>query len=327
MTTVLPNTTLYIPDAFWKIPWDSIISERSGESKRLVRVLETMGDTLKPCRNWDATPCAMAWLLLWSRNFGIAQSTLALLECQLVITGGGRLQMLEILQRQAVELLLDLMVIADPKEASIGNINPRQAEEICDRHCAYLAYCAKSESRYFGELTKNYTLAAVPSGMFEHNDSNALRLIDILWGDDDEIEHPPQPKRAERRNFAMGERNRLRRWLEHEDLVRWDHELRRRKIKSFPALVSNDHISVRDRLKKYGLGWFYPIYQRASAVAHGSYIGPFMEELGERGFAPFILGLDDELEREAAHVRRFAHNNAFRLLQLRKTIADFCIAA
>ena len=53
--------------------------------------MKEMGHILEPCQNWDATPCAMAWLLLWSRNIGIAQSALALLECPLIFLGGGQI--------------------------------------------------------------------------------------------------------------------------------------------------------------------------------------------------------------------------------------------
>ena len=69
----------------------------------------------------------------------------------------------------------------------------------------------------------------------------------------------------------------------------------------------------------------YPTYQRASAIVHGSHIGPFMKDFG-RGFIPSVLETDDDLEREAGHVRRFMYNNNFRLLQLREWIAEFCIA-
>ena len=127
--------------------------------------MKKMGHILEPCQNWDATPCAMAWLLLWSRNFGIGQSALALLECQLPITGGGQRRMLDVLCRQAVELQLDLMVIANPDETSLGEIDPEKVGEVYDRLCAYMAYCAKGESRYYGELAKNYALDAVDDGV------------------------------------------------------------------------------------------------------------------------------------------------------------------
>ena len=125
--------------------------------------MKEMVHVLKSCQNWDATPCAMAWLILWSRNYGIAQAALALLECQLTFTGGGQLRMHEVLYRQAMELQLDLMVIANPGEATFGNIDPEKAGEVYDRLCAYLAFCANNESRYYGENTKNYALDTVDS--------------------------------------------------------------------------------------------------------------------------------------------------------------------
>ena len=147
-----------------------------------------------------------------------------------------------------------------------------------------------------------------------------------LWGDNIEDIDPGRILgRAERRRGALEQRNRLRRWLEHEDLAPWDHELRRRPVKSFPALISDDHTSVRDTLRKYKMGFSYLSYQRASAIVHGSYIDPFMEDWGQ-GFIPSVIASPDNLEREAAHARRFAHNNCFRLHQLREWIAEFCVA-
>ena len=128
MTTELPGAKLYFHE-LWGVPWDDIISERDGESKRLLEVLKNMTNVLKSCQNWDATPAAMAWLLLWSRNFGIAQSALALLECPLLFTGGGQLRMLDVLWRQAFELQLDLMVIANPTESAFGNTDPKKTGE------------------------------------------------------------------------------------------------------------------------------------------------------------------------------------------------------
>ena len=335
MTTVLPNTKLYFHDVLWSVPWDDIISERDGESKRLLEVMKEMGYILEPCQDWDATPCAMAWYLLWSRNFGIAQSALALLECQLLFTGGGQRRMLEVLCRQAIELQLDLMVIADPGRPTLGEMYRDEAGEVYDRLCAYLAYCANNESRYYGECAKDYVLNATDdltrherellSDTYE--DSDLLKeLQQNLWGDDIENDGPTQVlSRQERRMSAVNERNRLRRWLEHKDLAPWDDELRKHPVRSFPALVSDDHTSVRDTLRKYKMGSGYPSYQRASAVVHGSYIGPFMEDLG-RGFMPSVIETDSDLEREAGHVRRFTYNNEFRLLQLREWIAEFCVA-
>ena len=335
MTTKLPNAKLYFHDVLWSVPWDDIISERNGESKRLLEVMKEMVHVLKSCQNWDATPCAMAWLILWSRNYGITQAALALLECQLTFTGGGQHRMLEVLYRQAMELQLDLMVIANPSEASLGEIDPEKAGEVYDRLCAYLAFCANNESRYYAECTKNYALDAVDSlARFERElGSNTSQYGDslkelqqALWGDVvGDVVATRVPRRAERRKFAHEQRNCLRRWLEHEDLAHWDHKLRIRHVRSFPALVLDDHKTVQNTLKKYKMGFGYLSYQRASAVVHGSYIGPFMENLGH-GFIPSVFEPPENLEREAAHARRFTHNNTFRLLQLREGIADFCIA-
>ncbi len=259
MTTVLPNTKLYFHDALWSAPWDDIISERNGESKRLLEVMKKMGHILKPCQNWDATPCAMAWLLLWSRNYGITQAILALLECQLPITGGGQRRMLDVLCRQAIELQLDLMVIANPNEASFGEIDPEKVGEVYERHCAYLVYCANNESRYYGALARRYVLDTVDDfTRFEREIvSDTSRYGDLkelqqeLWGDDVENDAPDRISgRVERQKFAYEQTNRLRRWLEHEDLVQWDRELQNRfaqkhYVKSFPDLVSDDHASLR----------------------------------------------------------------------------------
>ena len=335
MTTVLPNTKLYFHDVLWSVPWDEIISEHNGESKRLLEVMKEMGDILEPCQNWDATPCAMAWLLLWSRNFGIAQSALALLECPLIILGGGQLRILEVLWRQAIELQLDLKVIANPDESSLGEIDPQKTGQVYNHLCAYLAYCANNESRYYGELAKNYALDAIDGqkrleqelARGTSQDSDLYKgLLQIFWGDDIEKDGSTQVlSRQERRTYAMHERNRLRQWLEHEDLAQWDDEIRKHPVRSFPALVSDNHTSVRDTLRKYKMGFSYLSYQRASAIVHGSHIGPFMKDLG-RGVMPSVLEADDDLEREAGHVRRFTYNNNFRLLQLREWIAEFCVA-
>ena len=297
--------------------------------------MKEMGHILEPCQNWDATPCAMAWLLLWSRNIGIAQSALALLECPLIFLGGGQIRMLEVLWRQAIELQLDLKVIANPDELSLGEIDPQKSGEVYNRLCAYLAYCANNESRYYGELTNNSVLDAVDGQKrFERelvrNTSQDRdlhkELLKNLWGDDIENGGPTQVmSRQERRTYALKERNRLRQWLQHEDLAQWDDKLRKHPVRSFTALVSDDHISIRNTLRKYKMGFSYPTYQRASAIVHGSYIGPFMKDFG-RGFIPSVLETDDDLEREAGHVRRFMYNNNFRLLQLREWIAEFCIA-
>ena len=297
--------------------------------------MKKMAHILKPCQNWDATPCAMAWLLLWSRNFGIAQSALALLECQLLFTGGGQHRMLEVLWRQATELQLDLTVITNPDEASLGEIDPEKAAEVYARLCAYLAYCANNESRYYDNCTKPYALDPVDGlARFEREllkDTSQYgvsvnELQKVLWGDDAEDVPPNRISgRAERRNFALEQKNRLRRWLEHEDLTKWDDELRKNSVRSFPALISDDHTSVRDTLRKYKMGFGYLSYQRASAIVHGSHIGPFMEDW-RQGFIPSVIASPDDLEREAAHARRFAHNNCFRLHQLRERIAEFCIA-
>ena len=338
MTTKLPDAKLYFHDVLWGVPWDDVISERDGESKQLLEVMKKMGHILEPCQNWDATPCAMAWLLLWSRNFGIAQSALALLECQLLFTGGGQRRMLEVICRQAVELQLDLMVIANPDEASLGEIDPEKVGEVYDRLCAYMAYCANNESRYYIKMYEKDVLNAVDDLMDSEREllsetskySNLFKKLQKeLWGDDVENDGPTQvPRRAERREFAKEQKNRLRRWLQHEDLAKWDDEIRNRVaqkhfVNNFPDLVAG--ASVRDTLRKFGMGFGYLSHQRASAVVHGSYIGPFMEDWGQ-GFIPAVIEDPEILEREAAHVRRFTHNNAFRLHQLREWIADFCVA-
>lgn len=198
-----------------------------------------------------------------------------------------------------------------------------------------MAFCARKESWYYGECTKNYALDAVDGlarferefvGNTSQYGNSIKEFYQELWGDEVENVGPTQvQRRAERRKGALEQRNRLRRWLEHEDLSKWDHKLRIHNVRSFPALVSDDHKSVQYTLGKYGMRFGYLSYQKASAVIHGSYIGPFMEDWGQ-GFIPSVIASPDHLEREAAHVRRFAHNNCFRLHQLREWIADFCVA-
>ena len=217
--------------------------------------MKKMAHILKSCQKWDATPSAMAWLLLWSRNFGIVQSALALLECQLLFTGGGEHRTLEVLWRQAIELQLDLMVIANPGKGSLGEIVPRKTDEVYDRLCAYLAFCARKESWYYGECTKNYALDAVDGlarferefvGNASQYGNSIKEFYQELWGDKVGTVGPTQvPRRAERQKGALDQRNRLRRWLEHEDLSNWDHKLRIHNVRSFPALVSGNHKSVQ----------------------------------------------------------------------------------
>ena len=338
MTTKLPGAKLNLHEVLWSVPWDDVISERDGESKRLLEVMKEMSQVMKSCQNWDATPGAMAWLLLWSRNFGIAQSALALLECRLLFTGGGQLRMLEVLWRQAMELQLDLMVIANPTESSFGNTDPKKSVEVYDRLCAYLAFCANNESRHYIKLAQKYALDALDSqqrfekeylGITSQYSGSLKELLQVLWGDDVENDGATHlPSRAKKREFAFGQKNRLRRWLEHRDLAKWDDELRKRfdqkrYVMNFPDLVTCE--SVRNMLRNYEMEFGYLSYQQASATIHGSHIGPFMEDIGS-GFIPSVFKSDDDLEREAAHVRRFTHNNAFRLHRLQEGIVEFCVA-
>ena len=338
MATKLPDAKLYLHEVLWSVLWDDVISERDGESKRLLEVLKEMTRILKSCQNWDATPAAMAWLLLWSRNFGIAQSALALLECPLLFTGGGKLRMLELLWRQAMELQLDLMLIANPTELSLGNTDPEKTDEVYDRLCAYLAFCANNENRYYIKLAQKDALDAVDNQKrFEREHlevasqySDSLKeLLQVLWGDDVENGGTTQsPRRSKQRKFALEQKNRLRRWLEHEDLAKWDDELRKRfgqkrYVMNFPDLVASG--SVRNVMRNYEMEFGYLSYQQSSATIHGSHIGPFLEDVGP-GFMPSVIKDWDDLERRAAHVRRFTHNNAFRLHQLQECIVEFCVA-
>ena len=245
--------------------------------------------------------------------------------------------MLDVLWRQAIELQLDLMVIANPTESTFGNTDPKKTGEAYNRLCAYLAFCANNENRYYIKLARNDALDAVDSQKRferEHLDvasqySGSLKeLLQVLWGDDVENDGATQPPgRAKRRKFAFEQKNRLRRWLEHEDLAKWDDELRERfdqgrYVNNFRDLVTRG--SVSNVLRNYEMKFAYSPYQRASATGHGSHIGPFMEDLGP-GFVPSVIKDSDELEREAAHTRRFAHNNAFRLHRLQEGIVEFCV--
>lgn len=116
-----------------------------------------------------------------------------------------------------------------------------------------MKYCERNESRYYGESAKNYVLDAMDglAGFERELVSNPSRYGDSLkefyqelWGDDIEDIDPGRILgRAERRKDALEQRNRLRRWLEHEDLAPWDHGLRTNPVRSFPALISDDHTS------------------------------------------------------------------------------------
>lgn len=327
MTDALPDSISDVPEALWKAPWDDIISEHEGETEKLLRVACNMGRMLEPCQNWQFRPGAVAWFLLWSRNFHVVQSALAALDTDLTIVQGGQLHTLEILYRQALELQLDLMAIADPRKISLGDIERENWAEVYDHHCAYLAFCANNETRYLGEMTKDYVREGTKELPPQYKDKNYQHWIRELWGEGDTEDNPQDRgkkiSRAEQLKFYKSERNRLRQWLEHEELIVWDNRFRKSSPDNFVGLLLGEKVSTRERLKKYGMGFGYPTYQSASSIIHGSFVSPFIGYSGW-GLSLSLLGSEEDLQRQASHVRRFTHNNAFRLLNLRACIDHIC---
>jgi len=179
-------------------------------------------------------------------------------------------------------------------------------------------------------MSKSYILDSLIGLAHQCKDDTYAQALEMMWGDKSEDdERAKKLSRSERRNMALKEKNRLRSWLNHDELTYWDHQFRKRNPKSFASfLVREDSqdksISVRDILKRYEMSFGYPHYQRASSIIHGSFVAPFVGEVGV-DFATSLLGSSRDLEAEASHTRRFSHNNSIRLLQMRDVIDAYVI--
>ena len=305
-------------------PWQAAIDSNEGEARKLLALCAEQSGLLTRAKSWVATPEAIGWLTLWTRNYQQMQGAISLLQSNPNVTKCGQLFTLELIWRSAFELYLQLLAIH-------GRSLPQQVDDdvdesqVADRLNAYVAWSIYQDRGYANNLTQGWRLDRLmsPGGArAAENDPRIIELMNLLWGDES-IASEQESKKTKRslRQEAWDRKNMYMRWLHHPALEPWFEQIRESRPRNFFELISPESASVSRTLTDLlSTDAGYPAYQRASSIAHGSTIDAFLTNVS--GLLMPEVAVDEErLQSAAGHVRRFSHFNGSCLAALFKVVS------
>lgn len=320
----LAGATLEIPPV-GEYPWNEAANSSEGETRKLLFLCEEQAVLVKRFESHAATPEAVGWLTLWTRNWQQMQSVIALLQSEPAVTRGGQVFALELIWRSAFELYLQLLTIH-------GRGLPQVADEYLDvdqvltRLNAYVAWSVYQDRGQAIKYSKAWRLdQAMDSAGAKAVEDNpeAIEIMKRLWGDESIVtELETNEKKRHLEDEAQMRVDAYRKWLKHPKLEIWYKRIESEpRPKDFFGLVSEAAPSIRNAMDKvFSTDVHYPIYQRASSIAHGTSIDEFLAYVSGH-LMPNIVADEDRVQTSAAHVRRFCHFNSSSLAALLKIVS------
>lgn len=189
--------------------------------------------------------------------------------------------------------------------------------------CAYLAWCLWNDKEFFDKLTKEWRLKDLFGNGNVPTREAAQKLnqgLEFLWGEDKaaNIAGDQQAKRRVRMN-SMNKRSQLLKWLQHEKLRDFADQIKNKipKPSNYFQLVDPENKNLACLLRSTWTDAGYPAYQEGSALIHGSTFIQHMELIDDHIF-PNIAASDDEVQRQASHIRGHCNFNARTIQQIKK---------
>jgi len=292
--------------------WDEAIIATEGETSKLLKICKMQCEMFRKSSCKPMTPAVLSWMTLWIRNFNLLQGTISVLESDIGVVNAGQEFVLRMLWRPAFELWITLNYIFSE------SAQPMQTKEI-EKHtlghrlCAYLAWCLWNDKEVAHKFTQGWrldTLFNTKKTITAENENKLNQIIETLWGD--ENTYHPDWNRETKKNVRMNslnKRNQLRKWLQHEKLCDFEERIRLERPLNYFVLVEPENKSLAGLLRSSWSDAGYPSYQESSALIHGSTFTGHMEFIDGHIF-PHIVKSEDDVQLQAAHVRRHCHFNA-----------------
>ena len=303
--------------------WDDAIQQTEGETSKLLYICKCQCGVLKNIIEWPSTPETMAYLTLWTRNFNITQGAISIVNNDTPgIVNAGRDFLLNILWRPVFELSIILNFILYESAAPEMFRSPSNKKfSIEYRLCAYLAWSLWNDKEICHKLTQKWRLDHFYTDNVSENNSELKEMLNFFWGEDGNNDTDNKKMKHNVRSNSFEMRSRLKRWLEDEKLCDFEERLRNDRPRSYFELVIPENKSLAGLLRSSWTDAGYPAYQEASALIHGCTFVGHMEPVEDCVF-PKILSSDEDLQRAAAHVRRYCHINMITLSELHKRLVD-----